>query len=478
MTIRDKLNADPGFNYVIDSMELMSSTGRRFLMQQPLLTDALLLEKEYSNIDRVKAVLTEECHQQSVSTLLHQLMQMHDLQGTLLNLQHHMTLEEIELFEIKSFAFLCMTAARASKDMGIDDILSIPDLHEVFNILDPDRTNIPSFYIYDSYHPDLPDIRRQLKAKQTLLEKSESKTEESATIQQQINSLFEQHNAIQHQVIVRLSDNLQSFHSTLQEALKQMAYADLLFAKATLAKEWNLCHPHLTTLELGKTCYRSLWNPRLKSHNEEIGLRYQPVDIELSKGVCLITGANMAGKTVLLKTVGISQLMAQFGFFVPAAEATVALVDDIILCIGDGQNEMNGLSSYASEIIKISDTIRRADNEKLLILIDEPARTTNPIEGKAIVQSVAKLLDKRNSATLITTHYSQLEMSCRRLRVKGFVESMSDSPLTPENINSFMDYSLLPDESEEVPQEALRIASILGCDSRLLDTATEFLQRQ
>ena len=60
MTIRDKLNADPGFNYVIDSMELMSSTGRRFLMQQPLLTDALLLEKEYSNIDRVKAVLTEE----------------------------------------------------------------------------------------------------------------------------------------------------------------------------------------------------------------------------------------------------------------------------------------------------------------------------------------------------------------------------------------------------------------------------------
>ena len=145
MTIRDKLNADPGFNYVIDSMELMSSTGRRFLMQQPLLTDALLLEKEYSNIDRVKAVLTEECRQQSVSTLLHQLMQMHDLQGTLLNLQHHMTLEEIELFEIKSFAFPISCPYPTSMKYSTYSTPTAP----TYQASTSTTAIIPTFQIYD-----------------------------------------------------------------------------------------------------------------------------------------------------------------------------------------------------------------------------------------------------------------------------------------------------------------------------------------
>ena len=252
-----------------------------------------------------------------------------------------------------------------------------------------------------------------------------------------------------------------------------MAYTDLLFAKATLTCKWNLCRP---TFDTGCSHIKSLWNPRLRHRNEELKLRYQPVDIDLQNGVCLVTGANMAGKTVLLKTVGTAQMLAQFGFFVPAAEAQLMLYDDIVFCIGDEQNEMNGLSSFASEIIKISDTVTRAATERLLILIDEPARTTNPVEGKAIVQAVATLLDGCQSTTLITTHYSQLGLSCRRLRVRGFVEEMADVPLSPENINRFMDYSLLPDDSDEVPQEALRIAAILKCNTRLLESARSFLR--
>ena len=220
---------------------------------------------------------------------------------------------------------------------------------------------------------------------------------------------------------------------------------------------------------------QGLWNPRLKARCEEQGLRYQPVDIELTPGVTLVTGANMAGKTVLLKTVGIAQLMMQFGMYVPAREAHMTLVDDVLFCIGDEQNEMNGLSSFASEILKISDAITRAESQRLLILIDEPARTTNPIEGKAIVQSLSTLLNGQSSITLVTTHYSQLALPCRKLRVRGFDERLSTLPLTPQNINHFMDYSLLPDTSEEVPQEALRIAAILGCHPGLIAEASHRL---
>ena len=183
----------------------------------------------------------------------------------------------------------------------------------------------------------------------------------------------------------------------------------------------------------------------------------------------------MAGKTVLLKSIGSAQCMVQCGMYAPAEKAETMLFDSVATSIGDDQDEMNGLSSYAAEIIKISDIVRRSRTEHLLVLIDEPARTTNPTEGKAIVQALIGIMQKAASATLITTHYGQLGGDCRRLRVKGFVEDMSDLPLNPRNINLFIDYSLTEDASGEVPHEALRIASILGCDEELLKKAKESL---
>ena len=224
--------------------------------------------------------------------------------------------------------------------------------------------------------------------------------------------------------------------------------------------------------------YKGLFNPRLLHRNQEHRLRYQPIDIIVHPGLCLITGANMAGKTVLLKTLGIAQLLTQFGMYVPAESATVSLVDDVIFCIGDEQNEMNGLSSFASEIIKISEVVQLSASQRLLILIDEPARTTNPVEGKAIVQALSDILISRDSFSLVTTHYSQLGVPCRRLRIAGFREDLVGAPLSPENINLFMDYSLVEDNSDTVPQEALRIATLLRCDGILIQKAQEHLTNQ
>ena len=287
----------------------------------------------------------------------------------------------------------------------------------------------------------------------------------------EINEVFTQQTAIEQEVIAQLSEELFKHSIRIAKAIDRMGYADVLLAKATQAIEWGLCRPNV----YGKTTnYTQLFNPRLKHRNESQNLRYQSVDIEIKSGLTMITGANMAGKTVVLKTLGVSQLMAQYGMYVPAASADMVIVDEVLFCIGDEQNEMNGLSSFASEIIKISDALRRTEKENMLVLIDEPARTTNPIEGKAIVQSVGTILNERKSISLITTHYSQLGIGCRRLRVKGFMEEMVDAPLTPHNINRFMDYALIEDANEEVPQEALRIASILGCDEEMIRKAKEF----
>ncbi|MCR5588917.1 MAG: DNA mismatch repair protein MutS [Bacteroidales bacterium] len=462
MRIKELIKGDAGFQYVIDSMELMSAAGRRKMLDTEFSTDAAWLEAEWNRLDEAIGAVREYKYKKPYIDLRHCLMQLHDLKGTLASLANHTPLNEVELFEVKSLAQLCRTATGAIEGLGMTAMLPLPSTDEAFALLDPDHTGIANFYIYDSYDPRLAPLRRELSAMQM-----------AGNDPERIAALLAEQNEIQNEVCVRLSDKLVPWAPTLSEALEQMAYADLLFAKAELAIAWNLTRPVIGE----RIEYKALVNPRLKQRNEATGLRYQPVDITIGGGVTLITGANMAGKTVLLKSIGSAQMMMQCGFHAPAEKVETILFDGVATSIGDDQDEMNGLSSYAAEIIKISDIVRRCRTEHLLVLIDEPARTTNPTEGKAIVQAVIELMQKVSSATLITTHYGQLGGDCRKLRVRGFVEDMSDMPLNPRNINLFIDYSLTEDSSGEVPHEALRIASILGCDKELIDKASNYVSR-
>ncbi|MBR1850464.1 MAG: DNA mismatch repair protein MutS [Bacteroidales bacterium] len=468
MILKEKIKTDAGLQYVVDHLEIMSSVGRRTLLSRPWLTNPSDLETEYDNIAAAVEVTKDETKRHAYNDLRHRLMELHDLSGTFNNLASHTVLDEVELFETKSFTHVVNQARRAAAELGLDDILQLPDLGEPFALLDPDHTGIANFYIYDSYDERLTPIRHELRSQQSLLASLSQNDENYTPTAQRISDLLAAQNELQNAICRDLSDKLFAHHDKLVTAMEQMGYADILLAEAELTINWNLCRP-----TIGESSeFAMLVNPRLRERNEKAGLRYQPIDVAFSDGVTLITGANMAGKTVLLKSIATAQAMAQFGMYVPTSKAVITIVDDIYCSIGDEQDEMNGLSSFASEIIKISRAIELTTQSRLLVLIDEPARTTNPIEGKAIVQSLISIMESRPSPTMITTHYSQLGSNCNRLRVRGFVESMVNVPINPQNINRFIDYSLIPDQSDEVPQEALRIASILGCNTDLVELAS------
>ena len=158
------------------------------------------------------------------------------------------------------------------------------------------------------------------------------------------------------------------------------------------------------------------------------------------------------------------QYLFQFGFGIPAKEAGIAIKDDIMFCIGDEQSIEKGLSSFAAEMKNI-DAVIKASREKrrLLALIDEPARTTNPTEGTALVQALLKVLAPRRMSLVMTTHYDIEPGSAHCLRVKGFD-------------NGLMNYSLVEVEDGEVPHEALNIAQSLGIDQEWITLAREELK--
>jgi DNA mismatch repair ATPase MutS len=199
------------------------------------------------------------------------------------------------------------------------------------------------------------------------------------------------------------------------------------------------------------------------------GKQFQPVDIELFPKPCLITGANMSGKTIFLRTVAFTQYMFQFGFFVPAKHAEINMVEEVLFCSEEGNSELSGLSSFAYEILKLNHFIKQVKNgRKVLILVDEPARTTNPTEGCALVSAFMTIMVKYNALALVTTHYAGVHSRCRRLRVKVLELENNTAEITPQHINQYMNYQLIETGDDQVPHEALRIAEIFEVDEEFL----------
>ena len=167
--------------------------------------------------------------------------------------------------------------------------------------------------------------------------KMDEKTEERVLDQLQF-----EHTELEDRIREKLSEQIHPYKKEINEALVNTATLDILLAKAQQTIDMQLCKPEIST---STTRYIKIFNPQVKEVLWQEGKKFQAIDIDIEQGACLITGANMAGKSVILKTVALAQTLFQFGFYVPAEQAEIALVDEVLLCIGDEQSELSGLSS-------------------------------------------------------------------------------------------------------------------------------------
>jgi DNA mismatch repair ATPase MutS len=417
------------------------------------------IEKNLNYQDYIIDSLELKHNNEFVNSLQFQLSKLRDIPLTIENLISDVILDDIELFEIKDFIFTANKIKELSSNY--EKLINLDDFSPIINLLDPDDTKIPSFYIYDSYSEKLAELRKQQK-------KINSEEEKDLDEKLWMEIQSEETN-----IRKDLSQKLSKYYNLLKETVLRLASLDVNLSKAILSKELNLNRAKFSDKT---TKYNELFNPLVKSVVEEKKDNYQKINIEYKKNVNIITGANMAGKTVVLKSLELAQYMAQFSFFIPAEYSEIHLVDNIISIIGDDQNELEGLSSFASEMMRINDMIAYIKKyPKTLVLIDELARTTNPVEGLAIVNAVASMLNSADIPSFITTHYSGVSGDYRKLRVVGLDRDLHNIELNQNNINKYMDYSLIEDNNEKVPHEALRIASLLGVDKELIEIAKQNL---
>ena len=431
---------------MIDQLELQSGYARRWLLDTEMMTRAEDIVACYDALHHF-VEFVERVDKIHIDTLLFKLQGLKDIRTTIRNLAGKQVLDDIELFEVKHLAILAGDVAKLLKQHDLDSVVAIPPLDQVIHILDPDGMKIATFYIYDSYCEQLKQLRSQMRQHPD-----------------QQDDLILQADALEDSVRADLSERLRPFATAIEQAQLALARTDVLMAKAMQMRAMGLTFPELS---LDGMCrYEGIFHPQVQAAVTSHGRKYQPVDIAYGLQPTLITGANMGGKTVVLKTLTLCQLLFQFGFGIPAAQARIDVKDEIYFCIGDEQSVEKGLSSFAAEMKNIDAVIKASRmNKKLLALIDEPARTTNPTEGAALVSALLRVLDGKDMSLVMTTHYDIEPGKAHCLRVKGFE-------------NGEMDYRLVEVRDGEVPHEALNIAQNLGIDTEWIETARAMLATQ
>ena len=258
-------------------------------------------------------------------------------------------------------------------------------------------------------------------------------------------------------ILTAFSDQVASLEPQFSYSYDAMLSIDLLLAKARLAVEQNAFMPMVSD-----TCRFSLKKARHPLIDKK---KVVPIDITLGDDydTLVITGPNTGGKTVSLKTAGLLNAMAQYGFLIPAHESsTVCYFEEYLVDIGDEQSIEQSLSTFSGHMKRITDILDKAGPDTLTLL-DELGAGTDPAEGAALAVSILEELRRRQTLLMATTHYAELKVFA--LETPGVVNASCEF-----DVESLMPTYKL---SVGVPgkSNAFLISAKLGIPERVIDAA-------
>ena len=426
-----------------------------------------------------------------------------------------------------------------TEDVDIPDIYFLEDTEELLNILDPRKDRLNTFYIYDEFSSTLASyrkekrelelsIRRAQKSAREDLRKSEGfcltpkfdivvarsnpdlekiksldmleetdqdymsitfrlkATPEVNEYTQKIESINIQIEAEEERIAEQLSKKIAEYSDVMSNNCKIMGKLEFDLAKAIFSIKRRLTKPEIVDEHVVE--FSDARNLQVEGVLNAKGKEFCPISIELKDGVTCITGANMGGKTISLKLVGQVAILAHYGFFVPAKSAKIGLSNYMHILIGDSQSVERGLSSFGSEMEELKQ-ILDFGTDRSMILIDEIASGTNPVEGLALTKSIVDYLIVKPYISLITTHFETVtekegvvNMQVRGLSGVDF--NLLDREIKYANrrdriniISKYMDYRLRRvDKIGEVPKDALNIAKMLGISKEIIDGAKKYIK--
>lgn len=534
-----KTRRETGLDYVVSAMNVLTPFGSKQIKEQkPFLPgQENELREALNRIQYMTDIATE--NPKDVELLQETFMMMKDNTFSI-ERSEHSVLSVVEIFEIKTLLLQMDKISKLSEKLSFPQEFKCEDTTELLDILDPGKDRLNTFYIYDSFSEKLELLRREKKELDRTLRKTQkgikealkkkygvvlnpkfelvvsksspiniqmtseieeliktdedymsmtftlAPTEETDALIKQGEQLTIEIEDEEFKVRESLSRKIFGFQNALLENCKKIGNLDITLAKALYAKKHNCVMPeiveeHVVEFEDGR-------HLQVEGILKAKGGTYCPVSISLKDGVTCITGANMGGKTISLKLTGMVAILAQYGYFVPCKRARVGLSNYMQILIGDSQSIERGLSSFGSEMEELKEIMDNS-KDRSLILVDEIASGTNPVEGLALTRSLIDYLKTKTYITLMTTHFEAVTETegVKNMQVMGLGNAdfnKLDKEIRYANrkerikiIGKYMDYRLVHVENvKEIPKDALNIAKMLGIDKDIIERAKEYIK--
>jgi len=252
--------------------------------------------------------------------------------------------------------------------------------------------------------------------------------------------------------------------SSILEGTGALGEFDFGLAKARVLFEWKGSFPKIVDDHVISLV--QAWHPLLKDNPV-------PMDLYLDEQgtrTVVITGPNMGGKTVALKTCGLLTAMALAGFPCPCHENTViGGIEDILCDIGDEQSIEENLSTFSAHISNVKRVIKNAGPGKL-VLIDELGAGTDPKEGAALGVAILSRIHKSKALCLVTSHYSEMKLFAQQ------TVGVKNASMEWDAVNMVPTYRLVVGRPGR--SNAFLVAERLGLDKDILAEARRNMQEE
>lgn len=255
--------------------------------------------------------------------------------------------------------------------------------------------------------------------KQTLSTGERYYTDELKVYEDIVINAQEQLNELERTVFFELVAQLASHGQRLLAVARHIAHLDVMTTLAEVAVVNRYVRPHMhhdTALRIK--------NGRHPVVEQQLGGHFIANSLELATDthlIGIITGANMTGKSTVMRQVALIVLMAQIGSFVPAESAEIGLVDRIFTRIGAQDDIATGQSTFMVEMTETAAILAQC-TPKSLIILDEVGRGTSTYDGMAIAQALIEHIHddaQLRCRTLFATHYHELTQLSERLPLLG-----------------------------------------------------------
>src|SRR5688500_17777100 len=323
-------------------------------------------------------------------------------------------------------------AIRAGVDEDHDELRALrsggKDAIAQLQAVERERTGISSLKVgYNrvfGYYIEISNANRHLipsdyQRRQTLTGAERYVTPALKEYEERVLTATERIDLRERELVDRLRQRVGAEIRRLQQAAAVVAELDVLATFAEVAVREGYVRPELTddfALEIvgGRHPVVERMMPREQ---------FIPNDTRLTSDarVIILTGPNMAGKSTILRQVGLIVLIAQVGCFVPAAHARIGIVDRVFTRVGASDNLVRGQSTFMVEMAETSAILHTATSRSL-VLLDEIGRGTSTYDGVSIAWAVSEYLhDRIGCKTVFATHYHELtQLSDELVAVRNY----------------------------------------------------------